>query len=592
MAFEKDRMSISQWRLIAVLFLLFISFIASSTQLTSYDFWWHLKTGDVILETKAIPVHDPFSFTSHEQQRIPHDWLSEVAFSIIYGVGGIPATIIFKALLVMLAFFFILLSLLKSRARMDIIILAVIFSLWGARFRFTERPEVFSLFMTSLILFLLYDSRLIGSLSRSFLIITVTILWINLHGSAVLAPLFFLLFIAGELLNRITDRRLSAYGRERVSHSGKLSHLVILAPLVFLATAVNPAGIKVWKASFEANFVRSSGIAINPEWMRPESIDFPLFYAAVTIFLITAALSFWRLDFTRLLITVFLMFLALIYLRMIGLFFMALPFFLAVHVPSLGITARGKKFFSKVFNERLWAGLSAISIVFSIFAFLFLPGTYEFGYTIQEGRFPESACDFLEKNYRGEFLYNDVRFGGYLIWRFYPEQRVFIDGRNELYEDLIQEIHSGLSDHVKWVRLLERYHIDAAIVSYWPELKGVLYPPEREGERQRRGYRAYSAFLFQKREWALVYWDDISMVFFKRNESSREAIERHEYRYINPEDWSYILERCKEDPILKKNVVLEIERRMLEKPFSRKAAEILTKFRRENVPPSSQKEQE
>src|SRR5271170_4596276 len=46
------------------------------------DMWWHLKTGEVIWTTHAIPTTDLFSYTTNHHAWIPHEWLSEL---LIYG---------------------------------------------------------------------------------------------------------------------------------------------------------------------------------------------------------------------------------------------------------------------------------------------------------------------------------------------------------------------------------------------------------------------------------------------------------------------------------------------------------------------------
>jgi hypothetical protein len=44
------------------------------------DLWWHLRTGQWIMETGHIPRSDPFSFTRAGSPWVSHEWLSEVTF--------------------------------------------------------------------------------------------------------------------------------------------------------------------------------------------------------------------------------------------------------------------------------------------------------------------------------------------------------------------------------------------------------------------------------------------------------------------------------------------------------------------------------
>ena len=44
-------------------------------------------------------------------------------------------------------------------------------------------------------------------------------------------------------------------------------------------------------------------------------------------------------------------------------------------------------------------------------------------------RFPEKIADYIEEHSVPGTMFNDLRYGGYLIWRLYPQEKVFIDTR-------------------------------------------------------------------------------------------------------------------------------------------------------------------
>lgn len=573
----KKELSMRKRYLILIL-LLGLCFIASSTKLTSYDFWWHLKNGEIILEKGEIPTKDLYSFTSYGSPRIAHEWLAELLFYLMFRGAGIPAIILWKAIIVSASFFMIITYMLKRNIPHHFIGICILLSLWGARFRFSDRTELFSLFFTALVLFLLYDSRERGHRWKLYGIIPLTLLWANLHGAAILSPLFVLLFFSGEILNRFIPRFL-----RRSEEAGKireypLVHLATTLFLVFCSTILNPNGFQIWKAAGEAKVIHSSGYAINTEWVRPEIGLFPLFYIGLFVFLLISVLSIKKIDYSKFLITLLLATLALVHLRAIGIFFLAFPFFLASHLPHIGITPDGKEFFRKLLGSRVAIIVVAVLIILSFPFLLFHKGLQEFGYSVKQNRFPVDACRFLEKHYDGEFLYNDVKFGGYLIWKFFPDRKVFIDGRNELYAHLVQRISKGLKDYEEWLRLLDDYDIDAALMGYWPSLKGVVYPPDSETGITKRDYRAYSAFLFLKKDWALVYWDDVAMLFFKRGREHDAIIERYEYKYLNPEDWRHLLTRAEQDEEFREKIIIELSRRLSQEPKSERAGALHDAF--------------
>src|SRR5690606_29022286 len=83
---------------------------------TSQDEWWHLKAGRWIVEHRALPTHDIFTYAGADFRWYNHEWLSQVIFYLVYAlgaggdpgplgeVGGVTALVAFKALIVTLTF--------------------------------------------------------------------------------------------------------------------------------------------------------------------------------------------------------------------------------------------------------------------------------------------------------------------------------------------------------------------------------------------------------------------------------------------------------------------------------------------------------
>src|SRR5678816_4576252 len=69
----------------------------------SEDYWWHLRTGQLILETGAVPTADPYTYTVPGARWIDIHWLFQVAIFSLYTVGGHAAVIVAKLALVCLA---------------------------------------------------------------------------------------------------------------------------------------------------------------------------------------------------------------------------------------------------------------------------------------------------------------------------------------------------------------------------------------------------------------------------------------------------------------------------------------------------------
>jgi hypothetical protein len=125
-----------------------------------------------------------------------------------------------------------------------------------------------------------------------------------------------------------------------------------------------------------------------------------------------------------------------------------------------------------------------------------LPKSHLFEYSAGLGFFPRQACDFIDSQGWSGRLYNEFDWGGYCIWRFYPRQRVFIDGRCEVYFGGPWENHHAIHyAQADWEARLRAARVDTLLVNPNSYLCRVL-PTSREWER--------------------VYADSISMVYRRR----------------------------------------------------------------------------
>src|SRR4029077_4146611 len=101
--------------------------------------------------------------------------------------------------------------------------------------------------------------------------------------------------------------------------------------------------------------------------------------------------------------------------------------------------------------------------------------------------------------------------GGYLIWRLWPQQRVFIDGRSlseTVYRDYNQIlINAGsFADQVSGPReeLLNRYGVQVVVMNTMDYVSGALYP------------LAIALANPISTEWELVYDDSQAVIFLRR----------------------------------------------------------------------------
>ena len=160
---------------------------------------------------------------------------------------------------------------------------------------------------------------------------------------------------------------------------------------------------------------------------------------------------------------------------------------------------------------------------------------YRFGAAVHTGVFPVEATNFVKQAGLSGKMFNTYGIGGYLIWELWPDWKVFIDGREDVYlrAGVLEDYLAGFTDRERWQALVGKYGIDFALVRY-PE--STAPTPDRSLE----------TLAFERQEWALVYFDDIVVVYVRRNGKNDRVVQRYEIRSVQPLQVSSYL-----DPIVK-----------------------------------------
>ena len=173
------------------------------------DFWWHLRTGQLIVGS-GIPRHDPFSWTVAGKAWITHEWLSEV---FIYGVesvvGYVGNALVFGILVgVALLVMFALGRRLGSGTKpMVLLMLPAIFVM----LRFVAvRPQEFTWLLFAVFVYVL-QRREEGDAVPLWVLPPLMALWVNLHLGFVYGLMVVAVWTAVQIVRwlrtRATDLR-------------------------------------------------------------------------------------------------------------------------------------------------------------------------------------------------------------------------------------------------------------------------------------------------------------------------------------------------------------------------------------------------
>ncbi|HXY09299.1 MAG TPA: hypothetical protein VEI52_15760 [Terriglobales bacterium] len=397
---------------------------------TDPDLWWHLRTGQLMLETHQLFHADPYSFTKFGQPWVNHEWLSQIVIYGLYRFTGWGGLITAFAALIALAFFIVFL---RSKGQPYV---AGTMTVWGAIASvpsFGVRPQMFTLLLASLLLYVLERSQ--QRVRLLWWIPALMVFWVNLHAGYALGIAFLLIFLLGDALELA------------LGHSQKREAIVRMKTLAMVTAAaiavvpLGPYGRAMYLYPFETLNSRAM-LAYIGEWQSPDFHQ-GKYLAALCLLLACLAipaLSPGKLRARELLLLAFTVGVALRSVRHI-------PIFALVSLPLLSavIQARFDHMGSSPFDRRLpLTPTKLILNVVLLIGFLGFAAARVSLIVAQQGvtetkEFPAGAVRFVKTAQAPAPLMNHYNWGGYFIWQLYPEYRVYIDGRADVYGDSFLE---------------------------------------------------------------------------------------------------------------------------------------------------------
>lgn len=433
---------------LAVLFLGL--FAMAARNVSDPDVWWHLKTGQYIAEHKSVPHTDPFSYTRAGKPWVAHEWLSELLLYETQRSTGWGGLIVLFAAVLGATFF-----LLYLRCGPDAYLsgVATLFAAWATVPVWGVRPQVLSLFLTSLWLLILERSERTPSVL--WWTLPLTLLWVNLHAGFALGLVLSALFIAGGFIER-------ALGCSP-SNAPRLRSAAFVLLLDLLLVPLNPNGLRMF--SYPIETLRSTAMqSYIAEWASPNfhhAEYWPFLLAVLAMF---AALS-WsrpRLRPRDVLLLLVSLYAGLCSIRMT-------PLFILIAVPLVSkrlgeLPASSSTQLRPPAASHPWLN-GALVLAMAIFAGVHSAQIIRRQPQTEMEHFPDRAVAFLQAHPPAGPIFNHYDWGGYLIWRLYPSTRVFIDGRADLYgQQPLDQFAAAYQLKGAWQQTLRQWGIDTVLV--------------------------------------------------------------------------------------------------------------------------------
>ncbi|MFZ0287049.1 MAG: hypothetical protein WAL32_17615 [Terriglobales bacterium] len=482
-----------QTRRVFVLILALGLFTMAARSATDPDMWWHLRTGQLILQNHRIFHADPYSFTRFGQPWVDHEWLSQVFICSLYRVAGWGGLIAGFAAIIAAAF------LLVFRRSPGQPYIAGAITAWGAVASIPcggVRPQMLTLLLASILLLILERSYQRPKLL--WWIPPLMLLWVNLHAGFAVGIALLALFLIGDGLDL-------AFGlKEPHLSPERFRQLALIIATCAAIVPLNPYGLQMYRYPFATLHSRAMQAYIG-EWASPDFHQGRYLPVLVLMLatLVLAALSPRRLRPRELLLLTVTTYAALRSVRHI-------PIYVLVAVPlvsgmiqawmreRLEIAAERRKhkaqgaspgsavgddqvpegrksgwsldFLLEASQNPLTLAKLAINAVLLVGFLCFTVARLHYVVVHQPEteakEFPAAAASFLMTSRPAGPMLNHYNWGGYFIWKLSPAYKVYIDGRADLYGDAFMDEFAA-TYYLKgksWQDPLSRWGIETVVL--------------------------------------------------------------------------------------------------------------------------------
>ena len=479
------------------------------------DTWWHLRTGQWIIENGTVPRSDPFSYTRLGQPWQPPGWLVQVPMFWIYRLAGPGGLNIWTALMVTLSFYFVWRVL---RGGMFLRALIIVLAAATSGVYWAARPYLVTFLLAAVYLSLLEDYRWKGggpdetgrrAGRRLWWLPVLMVVWVNSHGGFAVGFLLLAVYLGALVVQLCVS-----WAQPRIGNTGdgdlptppgfllrQIARLGLVGAAMLLAACINPYG----PAQLAYPFMTVSIGALQDYILEWQSPDFHNPQALPFIWLALAVFAAVGASRRRLALSDFFLFggfltLGLMAWRNVALFALAAAPVLARHADDAlaplaerlgwrGLPDRPRSPAQGRLNRLLLAVL-----LLAVGLKAWVDFSAQANRTVFKQTLPVGAVDYLQREAPPGRLFNSYNWGAYLLWEL-PEYPVFIDGRTDLYnDDVIGEWLAIMRAEPGWEAGLERWGVNAVLVEPGAPLAAAL---EQAG-------------------WEKAYLDEVAVVMIRR----------------------------------------------------------------------------
>jgi hypothetical protein len=510
-------------------FLLGFAIVLTIAPLQGADFGWHLKIGELVWNTKTTLPVDLFSYTEFGRPWFYKDMVADTLLYLVHRGGGAFGLWVLKfvALLVIASYFVRFFT--RQGTPLPAYFAIVAFLMAAIKYRVLERPLLFSLVFFALQLLYLESLRLRPNITSRRAVLAALLpllllqwLWICLHRGALLGYVMLAGWAMGLFFAYIFREKswsLAIFGT--APSLPMLQGACLLVPLSLLVGLLNPSGHYVFTTSLGvlgSEVIRQS----ISEWQSISFgtfvLDFPMAAAlcmSATFGWLLVFFSRLRLNDKRGAICLWSGLALLLFLVLTVRSIRWIPYLSMVSALLLGHVLHFAWPTFGAWQARLSKPLAIIAFGCGFLVLTTAQRIEPWQIAPSQAILPIGATHFATRHKLDGNVLHPFRFGGYLIWKRWPKNRVAIDGRNDLVypPKHFMTLLKTQSDPKVFRRIQRTFHVKWVMAS------------------NHLGFRSHR-FLAKHPDWAMVYWSEAAVIYVQKKHYPHLLYLT--YRWIHP----------------------------------------------------------
>jgi hypothetical protein len=465
---------------------------------------WHIRAGQQILATHAIPHVDSFSSTMAGKPWFAWEWLYDLLVGQLDATLGLNGVVWFTALVIAAVFAWMFRLLIARGTNALVAVLLVLLAASASTIHFLARPHVVSWLFTLAWFWILDSSErscFAGRATRRLWLLPLLMLvWVNVHGGFVLGFVLLVIFWAGSVWNwaRAKNGRIEEV-IQKIAAGKRARELAWVGFVSAAANLVNPYG---WKLHAHIYSYLSNRFLMDhiDEFQSPNfhGIAQRCFLLLLLIALAVLAARGRELQMSERLTVLFAVYSGLYASRSIPVSSVLLVLVVGPLVPEFGIA---RDFFKRMgaiesgLRGHVWPIVAAVA-TFAIAANGGRAGsTVLMAAHFDSKRMPVAAVDYLRKSGLDGPVLGPDYWGGYFIYRLYPSAKVVVDDRHDLY---------GVEFFKSYLKMV---HVEPGWEQFLREHEASCLVLPRDS--------ALTSILAQTPVWKTVYEDDVARAFVR-----------------------------------------------------------------------------